>query len=151
MCTFPRKYPLTLVFFRNGPTWSYNMHVLLYMRSPKGGCCSISDDLFYSYSKTFRTRVAKPKGYFSCFGVLHWVKEKRGDLTQSYDKNPYTDRIFKKGKETTLKRHQNVNYTRTSISGTEPSSVVLSQTCSIKNWNVITKKCLNKVKPKGMV
>ena len=30
------------------------------------------------------------------------------------------------------------------ISGTKPSSVILSQTCSIENWKVITKKCLPK-------
>ena len=33
------------------------------------------------------------------------------------------------------------------ISGTEPSSVILSQTGSIKNWKLITKKCQNKLKP----
>ena len=27
------------------------------------------------------------------------------------------------------------------ISGTEPSSVILSQTDSLKNWKVMTKKC----------
>ena len=37
------------------------------------------------------------------------------------------------------------------ISGTEPSSVILSQTSSLKNWKVITKQCQNKPKPKGMV
>ena len=37
------------------------------------------------------------------------------------------------------------------ISGTEPSSVILSQTCSIKSWKVMTKKFQNKRKPKGMV
>ena len=37
------------------------------------------------------------------------------------------------------------------ISGTEPSSVILSQTCSIKIWKVMTKKCQNTLKPKGVV
>ena len=37
------------------------------------------------------------------------------------------------------------------ISGTEPSSVILSQTGSLISWKVITKKCQNKLKPKGMV
>ena len=37
------------------------------------------------------------------------------------------------------------------ISGTEPSSVILSQICSIKSCKVMTKKCQNKLKPKGMV
>ena len=37
------------------------------------------------------------------------------------------------------------------ISGTEPSSVILSQTSSLKSWKVITKKCKNKLKLKGMV
>ena len=37
------------------------------------------------------------------------------------------------------------------ISGTEPSSVILSQTSNLKSWKVTIKKCLNKPKPKGMV
>ena len=37
------------------------------------------------------------------------------------------------------------------ISGTELSSVVLSQTGSLKDENVKTKKCQKKFKPKGMV
>ena len=36
------------------------------------------------------------------------------------------------------------------ISGIEPSSVILSQTCSIKRLKVMTKKCQIKLKPKGM-
>ena len=35
------------------------------------------------------------------------------------------------------------------ISGTEPSSVILSQTCSIKSWKEMTKKCQIKLKPTG--
>ena len=34
------------------------------------------------------------------------------------------------------------------ISGIEPSSVILSQTSSLKSWKVMTKKWLNKLKPK---
>ena len=37
------------------------------------------------------------------------------------------------------------------ISGTEPSSVILSQTRNIKNWKAMTKECKNKRKLKGMV
>ena len=38
------------------------------------------------------------------------------------------------------------------ISGTEPSSVIISKTCSIKSWKVMTtKSAKNKLKPKGMV
>ena len=37
------------------------------------------------------------------------------------------------------------------ISGTEPSSVFMSQRVSLKSWKVRTKNCLNKLKPKGMV
>ena len=37
------------------------------------------------------------------------------------------------------------------ISGTEPSSVILSQTGSLKSWKEMTKKCQKKLKPKGMV
>ena len=37
------------------------------------------------------------------------------------------------------------------ISGTEPSSVILSQKSSFKIWKVLSQKCLNKLKPKGMV
>ena len=37
------------------------------------------------------------------------------------------------------------------ILGAEPSSVILSQTSSIKFWKVMTKKCQNKLKPKGMM
>ena len=33
------------------------------------------------------------------------------------------------------------------ISGTESSSVILSQTCSIKSWKVMSEKGLNKLKP----
>ena len=34
------------------------------------------------------------------------------------------------------------------ISGTEPSSVVLSQTCNIKNWKSNDQKCLKKAEAK---
>ena len=34
------------------------------------------------------------------------------------------------------------------ISGTEPSSVILGETCSIKMWKVMTEKCINKLNPK---
>ena len=37
------------------------------------------------------------------------------------------------------------------ISGTEPSSVILSETGSLKSWQVMTKKSQNKLKPKGIV
>ena len=37
------------------------------------------------------------------------------------------------------------------ISGTEPPSVIPSQRVGLKWWNVMTKYCLNKLKPKGMV
>ena len=37
------------------------------------------------------------------------------------------------------------------ISDTEPSSVILSQACSLKSWKVMTKSAKNKLKPKGMV
>ena len=37
------------------------------------------------------------------------------------------------------------------ISGTEPSSVILSQTMKLKMWKVMTQRCLNKLEPKGMV
>ena len=37
------------------------------------------------------------------------------------------------------------------ISGIENSSVILSQTSNLKSWKVMTKTCLNKLKPKGMV
>ena len=37
------------------------------------------------------------------------------------------------------------------ISGTEPSAVILSQTCSLKRWKVMNKKCQNKQNQKGMV
>ena len=37
------------------------------------------------------------------------------------------------------------------ISGTEPSSVIFSQTKKFKSWKVIPKKCQIKLKPKGMV
>ena len=37
------------------------------------------------------------------------------------------------------------------ISGTEPLSVILSQTCSLKSWKVMTEKLQNKLKPKGIV
>ena len=37
------------------------------------------------------------------------------------------------------------------ISGIEPSSVILSQTYTLKSWKVMTKQCQNKLKPKGMV
>ena len=38
------------------------------------------------------------------------------------------------------------------ISGTEPSSVILSQICGLKGWKEMTKKkSQNKLKPKGMV
>ena len=39
------------------------------------------------------------------------------------------------------------------ISGTEPSSVILSQTIksSFKSWNVMSKMYQNQLKPKGMV
>ena len=36
-----------------------------------------------------------------------------------------------------------------SILRTEPSSVILSQTCSIKSWKVMTNTCQNKLKQKG--
>ena len=36
------------------------------------------------------------------------------------------------------------------ISGTEPTSVISEQS-SLKGWNVMPKKCRNKLKPKGMV
>ena len=35
------------------------------------------------------------------------------------------------------------------ISGTEPSSVILSQTSSMKSWKVMTKKCQKQAKAKG--
>ena len=35
-----------------------------------------------------------------------FMREKEGDLTQSYDKTPYTNRKFKKPKDYTYKRHQ---------------------------------------------
>ena len=34
------------------------------------------------------------------------------------------------------------------ISGTEPSSVILSQNSSFKSWKEIAKKCQNKLEPK---
>ena len=37
------------------------------------------------------------------------------------------------------------------ISGTESSSVILSQKSSFKSWNEMTKIVANKLKPKGMV
>ena len=37
------------------------------------------------------------------------------------------------------------------ISGTEPSSVVLSQTMMMQKLKIIAQKCQNKLKPKGMV
>ena len=37
------------------------------------------------------------------------------------------------------------------ISGTEPSSVILIQKVSLKSLKGITKNCLNKLKPKGMM
>ena len=37
------------------------------------------------------------------------------------------------------------------ISDTEPSSVILSQTSSLKSWKVITKKYQNKLKTNWMV
>ena len=37
------------------------------------------------------------------------------------------------------------------ILGTEPSSAILSQICSLKSWKVVTKKSQNKLKPKGIV
>ena len=40
-----------------------------------------------------------------------WIhREKEGDLTQSYDKTPYTNRKFE-NQRTTHKRHQNFDYT----------------------------------------
>ena len=36
-------------------------------------------------------------------------REKERDLTQSYDKTPYTNRKFE-NQRTTLKRHQNFDY-----------------------------------------
>ena len=40
---------------------------------------------------------------------MNWI-EKEGDLTQSYDKTPYTNRKFE-NQRTTHKRHQNFDYT----------------------------------------
>ena len=37
------------------------------------------------------------------------------------------------------------------ISGIEPSSVILSQTCSLESWKVMTKKCQKQAEAKGMV
>ena len=37
------------------------------------------------------------------------------------------------------------------ISGTEPSSVILSQTKWLNNWKVMPKMCQNKLKQKGIV
>ena len=36
------------------------------------------------------------------------------------------------------------------ISGTEPSSVILSQMKQFKSWKVMLQKCQIKLKPKGM-
>ena len=43
-------------------------------------------------------------------GFQSSVREKGRDLTQSYDKRPYTDRKSKKQRDNT-KRHQNFDYT----------------------------------------
>ena len=38
---------------------------------------------------------------------IDWYsREKEGDLTQSYDKTPYTNRKIRKPKDNTHKRHQ---------------------------------------------
>ena len=37
------------------------------------------------------------------------------------------------------------------ISGTEPSSVILSQKCTFKNWKEMSQTYQNKLKLKGMV
>ena len=34
------------------------------------------------------------------------------------------------------------------IAGTDPSSVILSQTCSFKSWEVMTKKCQKQAEAK---
>ena len=45
----------------------------------------------------------------------------------------------------------NINIDHMRISGNEPSSVILSQIKWFQKLKIISRKCLNKLKPKGMV
>ena len=102
--------------------------VLLYLRSPRGGCCSTSDDLSCSIIKNiYFTRadltflvcsveicVIEKLDPYETFGLTIVViphnkkKEKGRDLTQSYDKNPYTNRNVKRAKRQHKQRYKKV-------------------------------------------
>ena len=57
--------------------------VLLYLRSPKGGCCSVSDDL-----SCFCNKIYSAKEKMSLPWLKWCIGEKEGDLTKTYDENP---------------------------------------------------------------
>ena len=60
-------------------------------------------------------------------------------------------RDFYKDLYTLLKPHLINSMDHMRVSGTEPSSVVLSQRSNFKSWKEMSQTCQNKLKPKGMV
>ena len=60
-------------------------------------------------------------------GNFSWAREKGKDLTQSYDKSPYTHRKSKKQRDNIKNATRNFNYTTTFL---------VSQSAMLKEWSV---------------
>ena len=61
--------------------------------------------LFFTIKLPILVKLIKKTRLFTSFRIIHLYREKEGDLTQSYDKTPYTNRKFE-NQGTTHKRHQ---------------------------------------------